>query len=359
MSYPPCESWAACLTATPIPRKDFRFSMRLPAPWGRVCPSVRALRWRRGSTGSTSVSLFLLAMVKRGKGRCGRRRTSSSTMILPTCAPCLAATVTVRAAAVSQQQSAEVLAAKLEAFGWYVLDIDGHAPEQLSEAFDKAGKLDRPLAVVARTVKGWGVNSIVGKNFHGKPIPPADLDEVCRELDATGVRLAASADVDMVHPLPARPKSSKPAEKTITLPPFDEALDRVGLSAAAKKRKLATRAAYGAALVALGDVSDRIVSLDADVSNSTFANHFARIHPDRFFECKIAEQNMISVGAGLAAAGKIPFISSFAKFLARATDQIDMATISRAGLKIVGLSFGRVTRSRWTVADVHGRPRLL
>ena len=140
------------------------------------------------------------------------------------------------------------------------------------------------------------------------------------------------------------------------LPPFEEALERSGLTAALKDRKLATRAAYGAALVALGDADHRIVCLDGDVSNSTFANLFAKSHPDRFFECKIAEQNMISVGVGLAAAGKIPFASSFGKFIARAVDQIDLASISRANLKIVGshcgVSLGPDGPSQMSLADV-------
>jgi transketolase len=114
----------------------------------------------------------------------------------------------------------------------------------------------------------------------------------------------------------------------------------VGLSDAVAKNKLATRRAYGAALLALGKADERIVSLDGDVSNSTFAEYFAKKVPNRFFECKIAEQNMVSAAAGLAAAGYIPFASSFAKFLARAYDQVEMASISRANIKLVGSHAG-------------------
>jgi transketolase len=109
-------------------------------------------------------------------------------------------------------------------------------------------------------------------------------------------------------------------------------------------------------LVALGDADPRVVALDGDVSNSTYADRFAQKHPDRFFECKIAEQNMISAAAGLAAGGKIPFASSFAKFIARAVDQIDMAAISRANIKIVGshagVSLGADGPSQMAVSDV-------
>jgi transketolase len=82
--------------------------------------------------------------------------------------------------------------------------------------------------------------------------------------------------------------------------------------------------------------------LDADVSNSTFAET-VRKDPaiaNRFIECKIAEQNMISLAAGLSAAGKIPFCSTFAKFLTRAYDQIEMAIYSGANIKLVGSHAG-------------------
>ncbi len=119
--------------------------------------------------------------------------------------------------------------------------------------------------------------------------------------------------------------------------PLAEALERAGLGG---NKKLATRRAYGAALLALGHADERIVALDGDVSNSTFANLFGQAFPDRFFECKIAEQNMVSAAAGLAAGGLIPFANSFAKFLSRAYDQVEMASISRANIKLVGSHSG-------------------
>ena len=88
------------------------------------------------------------------------------------------------------------------------------------------------------------------------------------------------------------------------------------------------------------DLLPQVVALDGDVSNSTFSNIFAKHHAERFFECKIAEQNMVSVAAGLSAAGRIPFVNSFAKFIARAYDQVEMANISRANVKLVGSHAG-------------------
>lgn len=260
-----------------------------------------------------------------------------------------------QAAAVSPQQSADAIAAKMAAFGWHVLEVDGHDPDALRHVFDQVGVANKPTAIVARTVKGWGVDSMVGKNFHGKPLPAADLAGALAELDATGKKLGAAAD-GPVSP-PSRPSvKDGPASKRVQLPSFAEALKRVGMSAVLEERRLATRAAYGVALVALGDADPRIVSLDGDVSNSTYSNKFADAHPDRFFECKIAEQNMIAAAAGLAAAGRIPFASSFAKFIARGADQIDMASISRANVKIVGshagVSLGADGPSQMSLADV-------
>jgi transketolase len=122
-----------------------------------------------------------------------------------------------------------------------------------------------------------------------------------------------------------------------------------------QKGRLATRQAYGLTLRALGRVSKRIVALDCDVSNSTFSDLFRKEFPDRFVECRIAEQNMISVAAGLAAAGKIPFANTFAKFFVRAYDQIEMAANTCANLKMVGshsgVSLGADGPSQMAVVD--------
>ena len=77
---------------------------------------------------------------------------------------------------------------------------------------------------------------------------------------------------------------------------------------------IATRAAYGEALVENADKYPELVVLDADLSGSTMTKGFAKAHPDRFFDMGIAEANMVGVSAGLAACGKKPFVNSFAMF---------------------------------------------
>ena len=87
--------------------------------------------------------------------------------------------------------------------------------------------------------------------------------------------------------------------------------------------KKATREAYGDALVELGAQYPNLVVLDADLAEATKTCKFKAAYPDRFFDCGIAEGNMMGVAAGLAAAGMIPFASSFAMFAAgRALEQI-------------------------------------
>jgi transketolase len=119
---------------------------------------------------------------------------------------------------------------------------------------------------------------------------------------------------------------------------------------------VATREAYGNALKRIGAVNPQLVALDGDVKNSTFAEIFGDAFPDRFFQAYIAEQNMISVGVGLAARCKVPFLSSFACFLSRAYDQVRMAAISRSSIKLCGshcgVSIGEDGPSQMALEDI-------
>jgi len=239
---------------------------------------------------------------------------------------------------VSPQQSPESIAAKAEAFGWQSTLIDGHDPQALKGALTRIG--DRPSAIVAKTQKGWGCQILQDKSNHGKPVPAEKMTEALSQLDATLARLGASsaagAGPSITMPTPVQPPRSG-AIKPIA---FEKAMGEAGLAAALAKGKLATRRAYGAALLALGRADPRIVALDGDVRNSTFSEMLGEACPDRFVECKIAEQNMVSVAVGLSAAGYIPFVSTFAKFVSRAYDQIEMAQITRANVKITGSHSG-------------------
>jgi transketolase len=103
---------------------------------------------------------------------------------------------------------------------------------------------------------------------------------------------------------------------------------------------VATREAYGDALVQIAAKDPRILALDGDTKNSTYSEKLLKAHPEQFLEMFIAEQNMVGVAMGLASRGKIPFVSTFAAFLTRAYDQIRMAGVSRSNVKFCGSHAG-------------------
>jgi transketolase len=108
------------------------------------------------------------------------------------------------------------------------------------------------------------------------------------------------------------------------------------------KGQFATRKAYGVALQALGHANPHVVALDGDVRNSTYSENFLHDQAlaERFFECRIAEQHMVSCAGGLAAGAKVPFVSTFGKFIVRSYDQVEMGLISRFNLKLIGSHTG-------------------
>ncbi len=121
---------------------------------------------------------------------------------------------------------------------------------------------------------------------------------------------------------------------------------------------LATREAFGKALAELGKVNPNVVVLDCDLSKSTYTAEFGKLFPDRFFECGIAEANMVAIGSGLAAGGKIPFASSFSVFLLnKGFEQLRVtAAFPNVNLKIVGthsgISIGEDGPSQMSVEDL-------
>jgi transketolase len=254
-----------------------------------------------------------------------------------------------QAAAVSHQQSPEVAALKLKAAGFDVRVIDGHDPEAIRKALREHAIYSRDLkdrlfAIVARTVKGWGFEEVMGGQAHGKPVPKKDEARALAAVDAKAKEVGAkweAGDLKLTPPKKAHVPSGK---ETIARSPLTltEALKKFGQEKALAKGALAPRKAFGYALRLLGHVNTEVVALDADVGNSTFTEYFADdpVLRQRFFECKIAEQNMISVAGGLAAGGKVPFASTFAKFLTRGYDQLEMGLISRFNLKLVGTHTG-------------------
>jgi transketolase len=213
-------------------------------------------------------------------------------------------------------------AARIGGFGWHAVEIDGHDPAQIDRAFAEAeAEHSRPTVILARTKKGKGVAAAEDKEgLHGKPLD--EPEKVVVELG--GVR---TARVRVKGPRSKEPRRTQPA-KPMAPPSFP-----VGTTAA-------TRDGFGAALEALGEANPEVVVVDGEVADSTRTAAFAKAHPNRFFECYIAEQQMIGAAVGLQTQGWIPYASTFAAFLTRAHDFLRMAAIGGADLRVVGSHAG-------------------
>lgn len=214
--------------------------------------------------------------------------------------------------------------ARARAFGWNAIVIDGHNYDEINSAFAQATQPNgSPTLIVAKTVKGKGVSFLENKEgWHGKALSKDQEEQAIKELNP--VR-------SMTFPVPKPPAGQLPREpekKPVDLPRYD------------LKDAVATRKAYGDALKALGAANPEVVALDGEVSNSTYAEEFAKAFPERFFEQYIAEQQLVAAAVGMSVRHKIPFASTFAAFFTRAYDFIRMAAISRANIRLVGSHAG-------------------
>jgi transketolase len=239
-------------------------------------------------------------------------------------------------------------ARRFEAFGARVLVIDGHDLAAIDGALAEAGQAagEQPTVIVARTIKGRGFSEVEDKEgWHGRPFPPDMADRAIAELG--GVRNLMVRG-PRPEPVPAGQTQAAPAKAgPATAGPAKVGPAKVGpakVGAATPSYpvgdKVATRKAYGDALVALGAADPKVVALDGEVKNSTYAIEFAHACPGRYFEMFIAEQQMVAAATGLAARGYKPFASTFAAFFTRAYDFIRMGAISRANLRLVGSHAG-------------------
>ncbi|HKV28629.1 MAG TPA: transketolase [Candidatus Acidoferrales bacterium] len=239
------------------------------------------------------------------------------------------------------QHDMEIYRRKFESEGWDAQVIDGHDIAAVLAALDRAkGTTGRPQAIIARTIKGHGISFLADKDgWHGKAL---SKEQLARAIAEMGGPIEVAADPGRSY---ARTKLPEPP--SFPEPPAPNYKPDASV---------ATREAYGNALKRIGAVNPQIVALDGDVKNSTFAEIFGDAYPDRFYQAYIAEQNMVSVGVGLAARGKVAFLSSFACFLSRAFDQVRMAAISRSSIKLCGshcgVSIGEDGPSQMALEDI-------
>src|SRR5271156_1536779 len=240
------------------------------------------------------------------------------------------------------QHDMETYRRKFESEGFAAEVIDGHDVAAVLAALDRAkATKGRPQAILARTIKGHGFSEVAGKNgWHGKPFSKEQLAKAIAELGGVAPQ---------VPPDPGKSyaRTSLPEPPAFPEPPAPDY--EAG-------KLVATREAYGYALKRLGIVNPHVVAVSCDVKNSTFSEMFGDVYPDRFWQGYIAEQNMVSLGVGLAARGKVPFLDTFACFLSRAYDQVRMAAISRANINLCGshcgVSIGEDGPSQMALEDI-------
>uniref|UniRef100_A0A8C8RSA7 transketolase n=1 Tax=Pelusios castaneus TaxID=367368 RepID=A0A8C8RSA7_9SAUR len=238
----------------------------------------------------------------------------------------------------------DVYRRRCEAFGWNTYVVDGHAVNELEEALWQATQVkEKPTAIVAKTYKGRGIPGVEDTdNWHGKPMPKDKLESIIGAIQSQ----IQTKEV-LVPQLPIE-DVAQISVADIHMPSLPEY---------AIGEKVATRKAYGMALAKLGTANERVVALDGDTKNSTFAELFRQAHPERYIECYIAEQNMVSVALGCAARDRaVVFASTFAAFLTRAFDHIRMGAISRTNLNLCGshcgVSIGEDGPSQMALEDI-------
>ncbi|MGH9465753.1 MAG: transketolase, partial [Terriglobales bacterium] len=192
------------------------------------------------------------------------------------------------------QHDMEVYRRRWDAFGWNAIVLDGHDIPQIRAGFAAAAQcVGKPTVLLARTLKGKGVDFVEDKNgWHGKALKAGEeANAALAEL-----RAAFRPTPNGYKPWPKKPAAApglKAPEGALPQPNY-----KVG-------QQVATREAFGQALAALGQRDARLVAIDGDVENSTFTQDFQKLQPERFFEGYIAEQNMTGMAMGFATTGRI------------------------------------------------------
>ncbi|PWU24685.1 MAG: 1-deoxy-D-xylulose-5-phosphate synthase, partial [Candidatus Rokuibacteriota bacterium] len=219
------------------------------------------------------------------------------------------------------------LEAKLGAFGWHVASCDGHDHGALRRAFASFQAIeDRPQALVARTIKGRGVSFMEhpaaleegGGTYRWHAGAPNDeaFERAFAELTA---RIDASLAELGLEPVELEPVQDEVADGRYSL--VGEPESGAGLRPKVTDEYVAQ--AYGEALVELAERHEHLVVLDADLASDCRVRGFELAFPERFVQCGIAEQDLVSTAGGLARHGLLPVVNSFASFLcSRANEQI-------------------------------------
>jgi len=260
--------------------------------------------------------------------------------------PIIACNQSGQSGATGPGQSAAALTKKFGAFGWQCVTIDGHDPAQIRQALADAAQSAAKgtfTAIIARTTKGWGSSSLQAGSWHGRAPTGDRLKQAKSELDAMRVRytsaLASAGHFRRQAPGEARVAVGAPASPVST---FSQAMRAADMGTVLSAGKLSTRRAFGLALRTLAQADRRVWSLDTDTRNATGADSVAndRMLSDRFVDCRAGEQSMVGAAIGLAAAGAVPFCSTYARFISNAFGDIEAAARSGANVKVIGSHAG-------------------
>jgi transketolase len=222
------------------------------------------------------------------------------------------------------------LHAKLAAFGWHVARVDGHDASAIASTFASLARVaDTPKILIADTVKGRGVSFMEGAALHP--------DDRCYKFHS-----GAPDDETYQKAVPELVDSANRALAALHLAPLrTSSAPRPMRSTPSRPEKLV--AAYSRALVAHARTDPRIVAFDADLALDTGLLPFEAEFPDRFVECGIAEQDMVSQAGGAALKGLLPVVHSFACFLSdRPNEQIFNNATERTKIVYVGSLAGLV-----------------
>ncbi|KAL1129833.1 hypothetical protein AAG570_012777 [Ranatra chinensis] len=229
----------------------------------------------------------------------------------------------------SLQHNMDVYRNRMASFGVNPIVVDGHDVGELIKAFDEASKTSgKPTAIIAKTFKGRNFPGIEdAENWHGKPLGEKGV-QVIKHLESLMKNSGA-------HNL-------KPKAFTDDAPKID--ISSIKLASEPDYKigdKVATRLAYGNALIKLANNSNRIIALDGDTKNSTFSEKIKNVNPQQYIECFIAEQNLVGIAMGATCRDRVvAFASTFATFFTRAFDQIRMGAISQSNANFVGSHCG-------------------
>merc|ERR1711936_511374 len=242
------------------------------------------------------------------------------------------------------QHDMEQYRRRMESFNFHAIVVDGHDVAELIKAFDEAeATKGKPTIILAKTYKGRAFPNIEDlMNWHGKALG-AKSDEVVSHLKSLTKKetFEATPKAAVVDAPEANISNIKLSE-----PPSYK-----------KGDKLATRQAYGTALVKVGKNNSRVCGLDGDMKNSTFSQELRKLFPERHVECFICEQNLAGVGIGMACRDRCAvFISTFACFFTRAFDNFRMGVISQTNINVAGshcgISIGEDGPSQMALEDL-------